>query len=97
MTDLRRTNIYLAGDQLRALKLLAADSNRSVADHVREAVDEYLARRVADEAAWRNRFEEVITRIRSRLPGDVPEEEIEAEITAARAEVRASRRAARGH
>ena len=81
---------------MRALKLLAADSNRSVADHVREAVDEYLARRVADEAAWRNCFEEVIARFRSRLPGDVPEEEIEAEITAARAEVRASRRAARG-
>jgi len=94
VTTLRRTNIYLQDEQVQALKLLAASSDRSVAEHVREAVDAYLDHRMSDQA-WRDRFAQVVDRFRRDLP-DVPAEEIEADITIAREEVRASRRAARG-
>jgi Arc/MetJ-type ribon-helix-helix transcriptional regulator len=92
---MQRTNIYLSEDQLRALKHLAAEERQSVADLVRQAVDAYLAKRFAEDAAWRERFDELIERVRSRLPATLPPEEIEADITAAREEVRRAHHAAR--
>jgi len=91
----QRTNIYLEEVQLRALKHLAAEERQSVADLVREAVDDYLAKRVADGALWRERFDTLIERVQGRIPTDIPPVEIEAEVSAARDEVRRAHRAAR--
>ena len=92
---MHRTNIYLDEDQLRALKHLAAEDRQSVSDLVREAVDAYLARRLMDDTAWRERFDRLFERVHSRIPATISPEEIEADITAAREEVRQAHRAAR--
>lgn len=92
---MQRTNIYLDDDQLRMLKHLAAEERQSVADLVRQAVDAYLAQRVADDAAWREQFDQLLARVRSRIPATIPSQEIEADITAAREEVKQERRVAR--
>jgi hypothetical protein len=42
---MKRTNIYLTERQLAALRAKAGESGLSVAEHVRRAVDEYLARK----------------------------------------------------
>lgn len=92
---MRRTNIYLEDDQLRALKHVAAEERRPVAELIRRAVDDLLAQRLGDEA-WGARFQELVERVRSRIPATTPPEEIEADITAAREEVRRAHRARRG-
>lgn len=81
---MQRTNIYLEDEQLRALKHLAAEERQSVADLVREAVDDYLSRRMADDALWRERLDALLTRVRQQIPADVHCEEIEADIGEAR-------------
>jgi predicted transcriptional regulator len=91
----QRTNIYLDEEQVRALKHLAAEERQSMADLVREAVDDYLAKRMTDDVVWRDRLDEVLARVRARIPSTIPHEEIEADITAARQEVRLTHRAAR--
>jgi hypothetical protein len=95
VTAVHRTNIYLEEEQLRALKHLAAEERQSVADLVREAVDGYLAKRMADGALWRERFDTLIERVQSRIPTDIPPIEIEADVSATRDEVRRAHRAAR--
>jgi len=40
---MQRTNVYLDEDQIRALKVLAAEQGRSLAELVRRAVDRLLA------------------------------------------------------
>jgi hypothetical protein len=92
---MQRTNIYLDEDQVRLLKHLAAEDRQSVADLVRQAVDLYLTQRLADDSLWRERFDQLLTRVRERMPPAVTTEEIEADITAAREEVRQAHRAAR--
>ncbi len=92
---MHRTNIYLDAEQVRALKHLAAESQCSVAELVRRAVDDYLARAFRDEKDWGERFDELVARIQRRMPADVTPQEIEADITAAREEVRERRRSAR--
>jgi hypothetical protein len=92
---MHRTNIYLDAEQVRALKHLAAESQCSVAELVRRAVDDYLARAFRGEKDWGERFDELVARIQRRMPADVTPEEIEADITAAREEVRERRRSAR--
>jgi hypothetical protein len=42
MTDLTRTNVQLTADQHATLRRRAFESRRSIADLVREAVDQYL-------------------------------------------------------
>jgi len=91
----QRTNIYLEEEQLRALKYLAAEERQSVADLVREAVDDYLAKRMVNGALWRERFDTLIERVQSRVTTDIPPVEIEADVSAARDEVRRAHRAAR--
>jgi Arc/MetJ-type ribon-helix-helix transcriptional regulator len=93
---MQRTNIYLEDDQLRLLKHLAAEQRQSVADLVRRAVDLYLSQRLADDADWRVRLDQLVARIQARVPQEVSPDEIEADITAAQAEVKQARRAARG-
>lgn len=85
---MQRTNIYLEEEQLRALKLLATEDRQSVAELVRTAVDDYLAKRTTDETLWRERLAMLLARIRSRVPGDVSPVVIETDIEAARDEVR---------
>lgn len=92
---MRRTNIYLDEDQLRALRRRAADEGKSVATVVRQAVDQYLGELRETDEAWRRSFAQLTERMQSRVPAGVPPEEIEADITAARAEVRRAHRAAR--
>ncbi|MBI4491170.1 MAG: CopG family transcriptional regulator [Chloroflexi bacterium] len=91
---MHRTNIFLDSEQVRALKHLAAEERRSVAELVRRAVDEYLARRFRDGTDWGERFDQLVARIQQRIPVEVTPEEIEADITAAREEVRQAHRAA---
>ena len=92
---MQRTNIYLDEDQLQVLKHLAAEERQSVADLVRRAVDDYLTKRLADDAEWRQRFDQLMHRVRGRMPEGVTPEEIESDITAAREEVRLAHRARR--
>ena len=92
---MRRTNIYLDEDQLRALKHLAVEEQQSRAVLVLQALDEFLARRFAGRADWGERLDALVQRIRRRIPADVTPEQIEADITAARDEVRQEHRATR--
>ena len=91
---MQRTNIYLDEDQLRMLKHLAAEERQSVADLVRRAVDAYLAQRLTDDATWREQLDQLVERVRSRIPATVTPEEMEEDITLARQEVRQECRAA---
>src|SRR5689334_14793124 len=95
MVVMQRTNIYLEADQLRALKHLAAEQDQSVADLVRQAVDDYLAEHIRDDHAWAARLDDLVERVRKRTTDSVPPEQIEADISAARAEARETHRAAR--
>ncbi|HEX5416215.1 MAG TPA: CopG family transcriptional regulator [Chloroflexota bacterium] len=90
-----RTNIYLEAEQVRALRHLAAEERRSVAQLIRQAVDQYLVREFQDRKDWGERFDDLVARIQQRIPANVTPEEIEADITAAREEVRQERRAER--
>ncbi len=92
---MQHTNIYLEEDQLRALQHLAVEERQSVADLVSEAVNDYLARSLADETLWRERLEMLRERVGSRVPGDMSSQELEADISVARDEVRQLHRAAR--
>jgi len=92
---MRRTNIYLDDDQLRALKHLAAEEKQTVAVLVRRAVDEFLAHRFSHRDDWGQRFDALVSRIQSRVPLEMIPEEVEADITAARDEVRQAHLAAR--
>lgn len=92
---MQRTNIYLDDGQLRVLKHLAAEERQSVADLVRRAVDDYLAKRLADDAAWRHELDRLIERVRSRIPRDTTPDEIESDIAKAREEVKQVRSARR--
>lgn len=92
---MQRTNIYLDERQLRALKHIAIEDRQSVAELIRCAVDAYLAKRLAEDTAWRDRLLQLLSDVQSRMPADVTPEEIEADISAARDEVRQERRAAR--
>lgn len=66
---MQHTNIYLEEDQLRALQHLAVEERQSVADLVSEAVNDYLARSLADETLWRERLEMLRERVGSRESG----------------------------
>lgn len=92
---MRRTNVYLDEDQLRALKRLAAEEDQSVAAIVRDAVDIYLIKRAKSDAAWHEQMNALLDRVQSRIPPGITPEEIEADITAASEEVRQARRASR--
>jgi len=92
---MQHTNIYLEEEQLRALEHLAAEERQSVADLVREAVNDYLARHMGNETHWRERLETLRERVGSRVPGGLPSQEIEADISVARDEARQLHRAAR--
>jgi hypothetical protein len=105
---MKRTNIYLDEEQSRLLRHLAVEEGRSFTDIVREALNEYLARRrmpstsrvigprrAIPQDEWRAGFDAALQRIRVGVPSDITVEEIESEISAARDEVRRERAARR--
>ena len=64
-----RTQVQLTEEQLRALKDLAREEERSVADLVRQSVAEYLVRRPrVDRAELLRRARGMVGRYRSGVP-----------------------------
>ena len=92
MEGLQRTNIYLDEEQIRALKYLAVEEDKSLADLVREAVDRLLAERGAARTDWPARLDALLQRMRQRLPQEVSPSEVESDITRASDEARRARR-----
>jgi predicted transcriptional regulator len=94
---MQRTNIYLDEDQVRALKHLAAEHEQSVAELVRQAVDNYLAQEFDNDEVWQQRMSDLVKRLRDRNSPEATSAEVEADVSLAREEVRTARRAARSH
>jgi hypothetical protein len=104
----KRTNIYLDEEQDRLLRHLSVEEGRSFADVVREALNEYLARRGISSASrvvgpcrqipegeWQARFGDVLRRIRATRVPDETTDDLEGDITTARREMRQERAARR--
>lgn len=102
---MRRTNLYLDPEKLRALKMLAASEGASVSDLVREAIDGIIDKRLArTDGEVRNGstaqlattlLDDVLRRVDARRPSDISEDEIERDIANAVSEVRTERAARR--
>jgi hypothetical protein len=92
---MRRTNIFLADEQLDGLRTLSALRGESVATVVRDAVDHYLELNLDREAVV-SRVDDILARLSARVPATIEPGEIERDITLAREEVRTARRHARG-
>lgn len=105
---MKRTNVYLDEEQARLLRHLSVEEGRSFTDLVREALNEYLARRGIQaesrvigprrsipEQTWRSQLSAALERIRAGIPPGLGAEEIESEITAAHDEARRERAARR--
>lgn len=105
---MKRTTIELDDEQARRLRDFSAGEGRALADIVREALSEYLARREAPttsraieprrqipEHEWQARWDAVLQRMRAGVDPTWTPEGIEADITAAREEVRQERAARR--
>lgn len=96
---MRRTNIYLDDQQLDLLRRLGEQRGTPVAGLVREAVDEWLARRgvrLVPEDEWQRRFAALLAR-RSEIAelGDFDAAQVDADVADAVVEVRAERSRAR--
>jgi hypothetical protein len=96
---MKRTNIYLAEDELAALQVLGRRQGRPVAALVREAIDQWLEGqgvRPIDEAEWSQRFVQLLGR-RRRLAAEAgwTQEDVDRDVARAVAEVRKARTAAR--
>jgi hypothetical protein len=91
---MRRTNIFLADEQLDGLRTLAALRGESVATVVRDAVDQYLEQHL-DRDKVVSRLDDILARLSARVPATTDPNEIERDITIAREEVRTARRHAR--
>jgi len=96
---MRRTNIYLDPDKLRALKMAAANEDASVSDLVRTAIDKFLESRTTRDGCLAQRattlLDDVLRRVDERRPADIPQDEIERDVADAVAEARAERAARR--
>lgn len=95
--SMRRTNIYLADDQLAALRSLRERRGASVAELVREAVDTWLASqgvRTLTEDEWERRLGALLARRRGAKPAaSTSVEAVERNVARAVAEVRRARAA----
>ena len=87
-------SVHLDEHLRQRLADLAIEEQVSVDDVLRRAVEDYLARHRADEAAWAARFDNLIERRIRAMSADIASDEIDADIAAAIAEVRQARRAA---
>jgi len=65
--DVKRTTIYVDGRLHRALRLKAAETDRSVSDLVNEAVRQSLAEELEDLAAFDERADEPNLRFEDAL------------------------------
>ncbi len=92
---MQRTNIYLDEDQLRLLKHLASEEGKSVADLVRQAVDQFMRSRLGDGVTWQNDMTALTERVHSRVSPAIDPDEIERDIREARQDVRAAQRCMR--
>lgn len=90
-----RPSVHLTERHRRVLEALAAADRVSVDALLERAVDDYLARRRAEDAAWAARFDRLVERLRATVPPDGDAADVDADVTAAIAEVRQARRAAR--
>jgi hypothetical protein len=96
---MRRTNIYLSEEQLRALKALGDSRGEPVSGLVREALDEYLRAQgvqVLDADEWQKRFDTLLER-RDRIAKKrgFKEKDVERDVAEAVREVRKARAARR--
>jgi hypothetical protein len=96
---MRRTNIYLSEEQLRALKALGESRGEPVSGLVREALDEYLRAQgvqVLDADEWQKRFDALLER-RDRIAKKrgFKEKDVERDVAEAVREVRKARAARR--
>jgi hypothetical protein len=91
----RRTNIYLDDRQLAGLRGVAEDRRATVAELVREAVDEWLDRNgvhVVEPDEWSRRFEALLSRrTRDAASEGWTQEDVDHDVAAAVAEVRRAR------
>lgn len=96
---MRRTNIYLGDEQLRALRSLGERRGTSVAELVRVAVDSWLDAQgasVVSEDEWELRFAALLARRREASRRDEPAvEAVERDVARAVTEVRRARAARR--
>jgi hypothetical protein len=96
---MRRTNLYLDPEKLRALKMLAASEDASVSDLVREAIDTLIARRLAKGSpengppALRTTtmLDDVLRRVDAKRAPDLTQDEIDHDVADAIGEARADR------
>jgi len=94
---MKRTNIYLDEEHLRALRAVAEQRDQPVAALIREAIDAWLQElgvRVIDEDEWRRRFSRLLQR-RRREGAKFSQEEVDADVARAVREVRRARAARR--
>jgi hypothetical protein len=85
--------LVLEDHDLRALERAAASEGVSVEDVAQRVIHDYLVAHTAPDPEWQRRFDELITRIQSRISPEITPEEIEADVSATIAEVREARRA----
>ena len=97
---MRRTNIYLPEEQLRALKRLGAQRKAPLSELIREAIGVWLrARRIrlVSEDEWSRRFRSLLDRRRRVARAVRPRErDVDADVTRAVREVRKAGAARRG-
>ncbi len=102
---MRRTNLYLDPEKLRALKMLAASEGASVSDLVREAIDGIIDKHLAKTDGEvkngstaqfaTNLLDDVLRRVDARRTSNISDDEIEHDVANAVSEVRAERAARR--
>ena len=92
MSFVKRTNVYLDEEQLRALKHIAVEEGLSFTELVRRTLSAFVvAYRREGLPAWEERLDHLVAQVRERTE-PFPAKETEEEITAASAEVRSSRK-----
>jgi uncharacterized caspase-like protein len=91
---MRRTNLYLDPDKLRALKMLAASEDASVSDLVREAIDTLIDGRLNQRPAANPRattkIDDVLRRVDEKRP-PFTQDEIDRDVAEAITESRSDR------
>jgi hypothetical protein len=94
----KRTNVYLEDEQLRALKHIAIEEGVSFTELVRRALSVFTAAYEREGIRpWEERFDRLVAQVRERAES-FSAQETEREITSASTEARRARkRAARRH
>jgi hypothetical protein len=89
---MKRTNVYLDEEELRALKHIAVEEGLSFTELVRRALSIFTeAYRKKGLPPWEERIDSLIAQVRARA-GSFPAPETERDVSAASAEVRSARK-----